>query len=212
VVSIVKKFELVGKRIEMGSSALIEILPFTTPPQGVSCEVFLKTREPIGLLVDLILILGEAASRVVEIAGFPLVVIELEPIISMNKLVILQMISSDKIALFRVSVFVSGSKLTFPSPRTSVALSLVTSMPPIVRSYVIVSSALAMLGKNSRVVRRIVMILVDLLRLSNRLVIILAINGLILVFIKNLGKYTIFIDNFQIKISFYLILRIIAWQ
>jgi hypothetical protein len=42
------------------------------------------------------------------------------------------------------------------------------------------------------------------------LVIILAINGLILVFIKNLGKDTIFIDNFQIKTSFYLILRIIT--
>jgi hypothetical protein len=79
VVSIVKKFELVGKRIEMGSSTLIEMLLLTTPPQLFSCDVFFRMREPIGLPVDLMPILGEADSEVDVMAGVPLVVIVLFP-------------------------------------------------------------------------------------------------------------------------------------
>ena len=67
----------------------------------------------------------------------------------------------------------------------------------------------ATLGSRSRVVRiRVIFWIVW--RLSNRLIIILAIKYGVdtRVSIKNRGKYTIFIDNVQIKTSFYLILRI----
>jgi hypothetical protein len=72
------------------------------------------------------------------------------------------------------------------------------------------NEAAKLLMGSRREVVRIRVIFWIVLRLSNRLVIILAINGLILVFIKNLGKDTIFIDNYQIKTSFYLILRMIT--
>ena len=85
------------------------------------------------------------------------------------------------------------------SPKTFDAFSLVTATPPTVIPYEICSSASMVCGGRRRVVR-IRVIFVIVWRLSNRLIIILAIKYGVdtRVSIKNRGKYTIFIDNFQI--------------